>query len=173
MSLASPMGFNTQSVRDARSHDLSAVIELNAAWEHVTSPLSHKELDRLVPQATLFRVAEIDGVVAAFLLAFGPGADYDSVNYRWFDERYELFLYIDRVVVGSGFQRIGLGDALYASAIAFARQHDTPCVVCEVDIEPLNTASVAFHDKLGFYEVGTQRVSGGKKLVSLRRLPVR
>lgn len=172
MALSSPMGFDAQSVRDARPDDLPALIELNAAWEHVTSPLSHEELSRLAPQSALFRVSEMNGVVAAFLLAFGPGVDYDSVNFRWFEQRYERFLYIDRVVVGLDFQRSGLGDALYAAAIAFARGREVPFVVCEVDVEPVNTASVAFHDKLGFVEVGRQRVSGGKKLVSLRQLPV-
>ena len=126
----------------------------------------------MAPKAALFRVVEVQGEVAAFLLAFGPGVDYDSVNYRWFDERYERFLYIDRVAVGSAFQRAGLGDALYADAISYAREHAVPHVVCEVDVEPVNVASIAFHDKLGFREVGTQRVAGGTKAVSLRELSV-
>ncbi len=167
-----PLASPARSIRDARDHDLAAVLALNSEWEHVTSPLAHADLARLAPGAALFRVAEVQGKVAAFLLAFGSGVDYASVNYRWFDERYHRFLYIDRVAVGSTFQRAGLGEALYADAIAYAREHAVPRVVCEVDIEPANLASVAFHDKLGFLEVGTQRVAGDTKVVSLRELPV-
>jgi len=159
-------------VRDACDHDLAAVLALNAEWEHATSPLTHTGLARLADQAALFRVVEVGGAVAAFLLAFGPGVDYDSVNYRWFSERYRHFLYIDRVAVGSAFQRAGTGEALYADAIAHARKRAVPRVVCEVDIEPVNAASVAFHDKLGFVEVGTQSVAGGVKVVSMRELPL-
>jgi len=161
------------AIRDARDEDLPAILAFNREWEHVTSPLAHRELARLASLSALFRVADTGGHVGAFLLAFGPGVDYDSVNYRWFDERYERYLYVDRVVVGASFQRAGLGDALYADAIVFARRHGIPRVVCEIDIEPVNTASVAFHDKLGFLEVGTQSVASGTKLVSLRELPVR
>jgi predicted GNAT superfamily acetyltransferase len=149
------------------------VLALNLEWEHVTSPLSAAELTVLVPCAVRFRVVEVGGQAAAFLLAFGPCVDYDSVIYRWFDARYGAFLYIDRVVVGSAYQRSGIGDALYADAIAFAREHGIPRVVCEVDVEPPNTASVAFHDRLGFVEIGTQTVAGGTKVVSLRELSVR
>ena len=161
-----------RAIRDARDHDRAAVLALNDEWEHVTSPLSHADLARLAEQAALFRVAEVRGEVTAFLLAFGPGVEYGSVNYRWFSERYRRFLYIDRVAVGSASQRAGLGEALYADAIAHAREHAVPFVVCEVDIEPVNAASVAFHDKLGFVEVGTQAVAGGAKVVSMRELPL-
>ncbi len=159
-------------IRDACKLDLDAVLALNGDWEHVTSPMAREELTRRVREAALFRVVEVQGDIAAFLLAFGPGVAYDSVNYRWFDQRYEHFLYIDRVVVAAVSQRSGLGKALYADAIRTAREHGVPRVVCEVDIDPVNTASVAFHDKLGFLEVGTQRVAGGTKIVSLRELPM-
>lgn len=160
------------SIRDACPHDFPAVVALNRRWEHVTSPLAQADLVRLASASALCRVADLRGKIAGFLLALGPGVDYSSVNYRWFDERYDRFLYIDRVMVGEGFQRAGLGEALYADAISFARERAVPHVVCEVDREPANVASVAFHDKLGFREVGTQRVAEGTKLVSLRELTV-
>jgi uncharacterized protein len=160
-------------IRDGCEADLAAVLELNREWEHVTSPVSAEELVRIVSEAALFRVIQQDGLLAAFLLAFTPSADYHSVNYRWFDARGGDFLYIDRVIVSAAAQRGGLGDALYADAIAAARNRGIGRIVCEVDIEPENAASVAFHDKLGFVEVGRQRAAGRAKLVSLRELPTR
>ena len=55
--------------------------------------------------------------VVAFVLAFGPGVDYDSPNYRYFDAGAPDFIYIDRVVVDHAHQRAGLGDALYSDLL--------------------------------------------------------
>lgn len=155
-------------IRPAEDADLAAILRLNAAWEHVTSPLDERALVHLHASATYHRVAEAGGAVAAFLLALGPGVPYDSPNYRWFQAAGGEFLYIDRVVVAREHQRSGLGDALYDDLIAFARNRAVPRVVCEVDIEPLNAASDAFHARRGFVEVGTQLIAEGTKRVSLR-----
>lgn len=159
-------------IRDGADSDLAAVAQLNREWEHVTSTLSAAGLVRLVSEAALFRVVDAGGELLAFLLALAPGADYDSVNYRWFDARGGDFLYIDRVIVSATEQRQGLGEALYADAVRFAGERDVERIVCEVDVEPINAASDAFHDKWGFVEVGTQRVAGGKR-VSLREMGIR
>lgn len=156
-------------IRDARADDLPHVLDLNANWEHVTSPLDTAALAALDAQASLHRVAEVDGQVAAFVLALEPGADYASPNYVWFSARGGSFLYIDRVVVDSDCQRLGLGSALYDEALAHARARGLARVTCEVDLEPPNPASDRFHARQGFVEVGTQRLPGGKR-VSLREL---
>lgn len=155
-------------IRPARLHDLDAILRLNAQWEHVTSPLTEGSLAHLHANASYHRVLELDARVVAFLLALGPGVGYESLNYRWFDARPGEFLYIDRVVVAEGHQRSGFGDALYDDVLSFARQRDIPRLVCEVDVEPHNTASDSFHERRGFVEVGTQWVAGGTKRVSLR-----
>ncbi|MCZ7597152.1 MAG: GNAT family N-acetyltransferase, partial [Gammaproteobacteria bacterium] len=76
-------------------------------------------------------VAEAHGEVAAFLLAFRESVDYDSPNYRWFDTRYDRFLYVDRVVVSSRARDAGLGSALYRNVFGKAAADAVPCVVCE------------------------------------------
>jgi predicted GNAT superfamily acetyltransferase len=149
-------------------HDLGEVLALNREWEHVTSPLTLEALERLHALAALRLVADDGSSVLAFALAFGPETDYDSPNYRWFDSRSGDFLYIDRVVVTSAAQRSGLGHMLYAKVFDSARERGASRVVCEVDLEPLNVASDAFHRRWGFVEVGTQLVHGGAKRVSLR-----
>jgi predicted GNAT superfamily acetyltransferase len=155
-------------VRDACSGDVDAMLALNSEWEHVTSPLTREELVRLFGLAAECLVAADGESVAAFLLAFGPGVDYRSPNYLWFDRSADDFFYVDRVVVSSAAQRMGLGDALYDEAFGRARDRGASRVVCEVDIDPPNPASDAFHRKRGFVEVGTQPVADGAKTVSLR-----
>ncbi len=41
------------------------------------------------------RIGEAD----AFLIAFDQDADYDSPNFLWFRERFERFVYVDRIAV--------------------------------------------------------------------------
>jgi uncharacterized protein len=161
-----------RSIRPAALDDFDELLRLNAQWEHVTSFLDDDALAHLHSNAAYHRVAEMDSGVVAFLLALAPGADYESPNYRWFDARTDGFLYIDRVIVGREYQRAGLGDALYDDLIGFARSQGVARLVCEVDIEPHNTASDAFHERHGFVEVGTQQLEGGKR-VSLRELRIR
>jgi predicted GNAT superfamily acetyltransferase len=120
-------------------------------------------------QSAYHRVVVIDGQVAAFLLAFREGADYDSPNYRWFEERYGRFLYIDRVVVAAAQQGKRLGAAMYRDLFEFARGSGVPRVTCEFDVEPPNEVSRRFHAAFDFHEVGAQWVGGGKKRVSLQQ----
>ncbi len=159
---------NSPLIRQATPDDFDAILCLNKAWEHVTSPLDHERLGRLHDLAIYHRVCESDSRVVAFLLALGPGVAYDSPNYRYFDDGSGDFAYIDRVVVETASQRGGLADALYDDMFAFARDRGIVRIVCEVDIEPPNTASDCFHARRGFVEIGTQRVSSGQKRVSLR-----
>jgi len=159
-------------IRPAAPCDFAAILALNEEWVHFTSPLDEGALAQLHAQAAYHRVVEEGGRVAAFLLAIGPGARYESLNYRWFAARHHRFLYIDRVVVGGAHQRSGVGAALYDDVTAFAAAGGFGRLVCEVNIEPPNPRSDAFHSRRGFVEVGTQRVADETKRVSLRELVV-
>jgi predicted GNAT superfamily acetyltransferase len=113
-------------------------------------------------------VVEEVGEVVAFLLAFRERASYDSINYQWFARRYRTFLYVDRVVTLQSRQRSGAGRLLYEHVFAHAKSTQVPVVTCEYDVDPPNPGSAHFHARFGFYEVGRQVVSGGKKSVSLQ-----
>jgi predicted GNAT superfamily acetyltransferase len=155
-------------LRDAAADDFTAILALNVESVHFLSPLDAPRLQRLHVQAAYHRVVAIDGVVAAVLLAFREGVDYDSPNYRWFVQRYPQFLYIDRVVVAAARRGHGLGARLYDDITAFAASRGVAHLTCEFDFEPPNPASARFHARRGFREVGRQRLGGGKKQVSLQ-----
>ena len=157
-------------IRDATAADFAAILSLNAESEHYLSPLTPAHLAHLHRQALYHRVVEIDAQVVAFLLVFGPGADYDSVNYQWFAQRHDRFLYIDRVVVSAARQGERLGGTLYADLITFAQQTGAATITCEFDVVPPNERSRRFHARFGFRTVGSQWVAGGKKQVSLQVL---
>jgi uncharacterized protein len=156
--------------RDAAPDDFPRVLKLNADSVEFLSPLDGERLQLLHGQSAYHRVLEEGGHVLAFLLAFREGASYDSPNYRWFNERYPRFLYIDRVVVDATQQGRGIGKRFYADLIQFARSAGVERVTCEFDTDPPNEPSRRFHVGLGFQEVGTQFYGSPRKQVSLQSL---
>ena len=154
----------TARVRDAVDGDAAAIVALNLESEAVLSPMDASRFSVLRAEAAYLRVIEDDGAVVAFLMAFRERAAYDSLNFRWFDARYDAFLYVDRVVVSQAGQGRGFGAMLYADLFAFARAAGVPRVTCEFDVVPRNVASERFHAKHGFVEVGTQDLPGGKRV---------
>ena len=159
-------------IRDAENADFDAILALNEASVSLLSPLSQRRLAGLHAQAALHRVAEREGEVIGFLLAFREGADYDSPNYLWFAARYPQFLYVDRVVVADAARGQGVGALLYRDMFEFAAASGARLVTCEFDVDPPNPASEQFHARFGFREVGRQWVADGRKQVSLQVAPV-
>ena len=156
------------TIRAARREDFAAILALNAESVRFLSPLTPERLDALHRAAAYHKVVEADGEIAAFLLAFREGASYDSPNYLWFAGRYPAFVYVDRIVVAPSHRGGGFGALLYDDIAAFAAKTGAPWLTCEFDIEPPNPGSKRFHERMGFREVGTQWLGGGKKRVSLQ-----
>lgn len=159
-------------IRNAEKKDFARILELNQESVHFLSPMDMEKLEQLAGQAELLEVVEVDGQVEAFILTLTEGKEYDSVNYLWFAERYERFLYIDRVVVSVRMHGKGLGGMLYKEIFGYAVRKSIPFVTAEIDINPPNPGSLTFHEKFGFEEVGRQSVAGGKKIVSLQAVKV-
>ena len=148
---------------DLAGSDGEALLALNNAHAVELSWLEPEKLAHLVAQAF---VARRVGVADALLLTFDQAADYDSVNYLWFCERYPAFVYVDRVVVADSARGRGLARALYDDLFAAAKAAGHARIVCEVNSDPPNPASDRFHAALGFVTVGTAAIHGGKKTVT-------
>jgi predicted GNAT superfamily acetyltransferase len=61
----------------------------------------------------------------------------------------------------------GLGRLLYDAVVDRARALGLGEVTCEVNLEPPNPGSLAFHRRLGFAQVGEQVTTGGSVRVAL------
>lgn len=141
---------------------LPAILALNNAHARELSWLEPERLEYLVGQAFLvLRAGEAD----AFLMTFDQDADYDSENFLWFRARYPRFVYVDRVVVADQARGRGLARRLYEALFDKARAAGHTLVTCEVNADPPNPASDAFHAALGFAEVGQAALRGGDKTV--------
>jgi predicted GNAT superfamily acetyltransferase len=144
----------------------TAVLDLNNAHAVELSWLDPGRLDAFLRTAFY---AEAVGELDAFLIAFDEGAPYDSPNFLWFRERYERFVYVDRVVVAAAARGRGLARRLYDDLFARTAASGRDLVACEVNVEPPNPASDAFHAAQGFVELGRGAVGGGKTVRYLTR----
>ena len=138
------------------------MLALNNDHAQELSFLSAAELAEMIAGA--FHARRI-GEGDAFLLTFDQDADYTSPNFLWFKARYPRFVYVDRIVVSPKARGRGLARLLYEDLFARAQEagHDRIC--CEVNAEPPNPTSDAFHAALGFEEVGQAAIHGGAKTV--------
>jgi len=156
------------AVRPAQRADYPGIVALNADAVQHTSAMDIDRLEALAGLACYLKVAIADNGPMAFLLAMRDGVPYDNDNYRWFSAHGGRFIYIDRIVVGAAHAGRGIGRQLYEDLFGYARSQDILTVTCEYNVEPPNPASAAFHQSLGFKEIGTQWLAQRSKRVSMQ-----
>lgn len=156
----------TLSIRDVREAELDSVLALNNAVGPRILSLDATRLHWFYAHASYFRVAEVDGVIAGFLIAMRENTAYTSPNFLWFRERYPEFLYVDRIVIAEPNRRDGLGRILYCDVTSYAELR-VPLLTCEVFLEPRDDAAVLFHGTYGFNEVGQHVMADVGRPVSL------
>lgn len=142
--------------------DEARVLALNNIHAVETSMLDEARLRSMLAEAFLAtRIGDVD----AFLIVFDEGARYDSPNFTWFKGRYPDFVYVDRIVTSANARGKGYARALYEDLFEKAAARGRRRVVCEVNFDPPNPGSDAFHAALGFVEVGRQLLPGAGKTV--------
>ena len=142
-------------LRDVTEPDLEAIWHINERSVPAVNSVSLERLRWFTNQAEYFRLAECSSQIAGFLLCLAPEADYDSPNFLWLKQRFDDYLYIDRVAVDLSFHRRGIAKALYLDAAATVGERFR-MLACEVNLRPRNHASLAYHERLGFQPVGTR-----------------
>lgn len=154
----------TVLMRDLEKADCDWLLALNNDSVPEVGDLTRESRDEILSMACYARVAAIDDRPLGALIGFWPGTNYQSLNYRWFCERYEHFFYVDRVVVADGARGKGIGRAIYADIERFAKGR-AEHIALEVNILPPNLTSLRFHHAAGFVEVGELEHEGGDKKV--------
>ncbi|MCB1645781.1 MAG: GNAT family N-acetyltransferase [Pseudomonadales bacterium] len=153
--------------RDIVAADFPRLLTLNESCVPHVNSIGMTEMAAFQREATVMRLWEEAGELAGFVIALTAGAAYKSLNYQWFSEHMDSFLYIDRIMVHENFRRRGVATLIYTELAQMARQQGLTCLTCEVNLQPPNPDSMALHTGLGFRETATQKTEGGTKEVSL------
>jgi len=149
------------SVRALTPGDYAWVAALGTANEIETGPIDIVWLEAMSRE---WFVGAAAGENEAFAIILDEGANYSSPNFHWFRERYPRFAYVDRIVVNASARGKGLARALYEHVFEAARAAGHERVVCEINFDPPNPGSDAFHAKLGFSEIGRATLANGKSV---------
>jgi predicted GNAT superfamily acetyltransferase len=148
---------STPIVRPVVAGDLPRLLEINQANVPAVGSVDVDRLGFIWGESPIALAVEDGGDVAGFCLVLGSDSEYDSVNYRWFTERYDRFMYLDRVAIDTAARGRGLGTRLYAEVDRLMRERaDAEHLALEVNVDPPNEGSLRFHARLGFVEVGQQ-----------------
>lgn len=154
-------------IRPYRVADREAVLAINGANVPEVGEMDEAKLDLLISEAVSFLVVEVDGAVVGLMILLGPGGRYSSPNYRWFSERYDDFVYVDRIALSESARGSGWGPALYEQFEQVARDRNVVTLAAEVNTVPMNERSLRFHKIAGFDEVGRCQPYGGDEEVAM------
>lgn len=141
------------SIRPVAASDLPAVRRLNAANQPDVGPLDDDRIALFTEAAEAFWVVEDAGEVVGLFVGLLAGHDYPSPNYQWFTTRWEQFAYVDRIALAPSARGLGLADVIYDQWEELARRENASVVCAEVNIEPPNPRSLAFHRRRGMLPV--------------------
>ena len=145
------MSLNLQTLQP---NDVPTLWRINEEGLPGVGKVSEAALTDLLTLADL-PLGAFDGKeLVGFVLCLLPGTRYASLNYAWFNEHFEDFLYVDRIAISRTHRNRQIGTLLYESVIKHADKRCWP-IAAEVSLQPPNPGSMRFHFRHGFTEVGT------------------
>ena len=140
-------------IRQLSKSNIESIWKINEDGLPGTGKVSPEEIEALLDFSSLAVGAYFGEELAGFVICLPPKTDYTSLNYAWFNQRYDEFLYVDRIAVGAHYQNQKIGTLLYDFVKRNATENGIP-VTAEVNIQPPNPGSMRFHDRHGFQQVG-------------------
>ena len=140
-------------IRPLESDNITVGWRINEEGLPGTGKISEDEFNDLM-ELSEFCLGAFDGSeLLGFVLCLLPNTSYQSLNYAWFQEKYDEFLYVDRIAVSQKHRNRGVGTQLYQCVFNYAEQLNYP-VVAEVNLTPPNLDSERFHLRHGFKVAG-------------------
>jgi predicted GNAT superfamily acetyltransferase len=157
------------SIRDIRSSDFQEVLRINAKSSPGVSQLTASAVERLTTDATLTWIAVAEPGIVGYLIGFMWSAIYDGEEFTWFKERGWDFVYIDQVALTPSYRGRGIGRMMYSELERWGAHQLCRSLNCEVNLDPPNPGSLAFHRSYGFIEIGRMRTSDGRHVALLQK----
>jgi predicted GNAT superfamily acetyltransferase len=154
-------------IRALQMSDSSSIWEINEQGLPGTGKVSEQEILDLLNYSSLSIGLFDSNSLLGFVICLPPKTAYGSLNYLWFNERYDDFLYVDRIAVSTANRNQKIGSKLYQAVIDTASKIGVP-IAAEVNLRPPNPDSVRFHQRHGFIEIG-QFEHGQKAVIMMLR----
>jgi predicted GNAT superfamily acetyltransferase len=145
--------------------DFPEILKQNQGALPLVSPMDMDALHWFERKAAYFRVAEAGGDLVGLLIAVAHDSGYASKFFGWFCDRYDRFIYVDRVIVTESARGKRVAWRLFEDVERFASERAYP-LASDVYSHPPNQISLSFHDKYGFEHVGSQQVDDGAREVA-------
>lgn len=139
------------------------ILRINRDSQPGVAALDASELQRLQSLSARHCVAiDGEGRVAGYVLAFERDSAYDGEEFLALRKLLPgPFLYIDQVAVAAEHRRRGVAAALYRGFEGV--------LCCEVNLQPPNPSSSAFHRGCGFEVIETLSTADGRTVELLKK----
>ena len=140
-------------IRNLAPANIEAIWAINEQGLPGTGRVSEQEISDLLQFSSLsvgmFDANELLG----FVICLPPRTRYGSLNYQWFNDHYNAFVYVDRIAVSTLQRNQGVGTKLYDVVVAYSKEKNIP-IAAEVNLNPPNPGSIRFHERFNFEQVG-------------------
>ena len=154
-------------IRNVETIDIDTLIKINELSIPAVNSITKTQFEWFYKNSLYFKLIQsVEKEVQGFLLTLDSSLDYESLNYKWFQERYDDFAYIDRIAILEKHKRNGLGRKLYMD-LEKSIKSDYKMIACEYNLRPMNYESEKFHISIGYQRAGNLITQKGAKEVSL------
>ena len=133
--------------------DIEAMWAINEQGLPGTGQITRDGLVKLLNLSDLGLGVYDQDELVGFVVCMCEQTTYGSLNYAWFNERFDGFVYVDRIAVAASHRQNGIGSHLYQMVLAHSDERAVP-VAAEVNLDPPNPGSMRFHQRFGFEQIG-------------------
>ena len=137
-------------IRELSGSDVQKMWEINEQGLPGTGKVDEQGLLNLLEYSEISVGAYQDGELLGYVICLPPSTEYGSLNYAWFNENMDDFLYVDRIAVAQIHRDKGIGSKLYSHIIEYSSKQ----IAAEVSLNPPNLASMRFHGRFDFEKIG-------------------
>lgn len=158
-------------IRPLTPSDHEEILRINAESQPGVAHLDRTELERLVRLQNEHLVIEgPKGGLVGYLLAFPSDTPYDGEEFILLTKTsIGPFIYIDQVAVGAAERRTGAASSLYQATEAVAERRGIRELSCEVNLNPPNPGSLAFHRSKGFNQTSVMETQDGRTVALMSK----